>query len=149
MTGNHSFEMSFTKLTIGFVCLGFAYLFKVLVLFVMASGEGQCLHTFWLGSETYFNPFFITVVSVVLFFVFGLVKLAMSLFRANLRKGSVVFYSFICIVLGVWLHGLYGLWQTFEYEKGNLSAQEYYSEDMIRLFSVEIEKKSYACKIGN
>ncbi len=145
---SHKFNVSFSKLTIGFTCLAFAYLFKVLIVFIVVQGDGQCLHNFWLGNDEYFNPFFLTVFSVSLFLFLGIIKLLLPVFKGNFQKGNSFFYLFLCIVMGVWMHSLYGLWQTFEYEKGNITVEDYYTEELLQYLFIGNEQSPHECISG-
>lgn len=150
MRRHQLFKFSISKIIIGFTCLAFAYLYKVIVLFIAVMGDGQCLHNYWLGNDKYFNPFSITVLCVGLFFVFGIIKFFLSIKHVKSNKGSVIFYSFFCIVIAIWLNAMYGMWQTFEYEKGNLSASQYYPDSMLQqaLWVLQGEK-IHECASGN
>ncbi|WP_100658834.1 hypothetical protein [Alteromonas flava] len=143
------FKISLSNLIIGFTCLAFGYLFKVLVVFIAVTGEGQCLHSFWLGNEKYFNPFFITVVCVSSFLIYGVIKSGLTLIKPKGSRNSLLFYIVMCGVMVVWLNVMYGMWLAFEYEKGNLAAKDYFSNSHNQLINIWDMETLHVCKGGD
>ena len=122
-----SVDLSAASLVLSIVV--FYLLFQTIVIFSSTAGlEGQCLYTFWTpNSEWWKNPFWL-VVTIVL----GL--LALSAFMAieglgSSNRSKLVAGSASALVLGLWLYGLNGLWDAMLFEKGELSAEEWYQHE--------------------
>ena len=143
------FKISLSNLIIGFTCLAFGYLFKLLVVYIVVTGQGECLHSFWLGSDKYFNPYMITVVCVSAFMVFGLLKTWLTIKTPKESRNNLVFYLGLCIVMAVWLYILNGMWQAFEYEKGNIAAEQYYSDNLKQFIYIWEMETLHVCRGGN
>jgi predicted membrane channel-forming protein YqfA (hemolysin III family) len=150
MNRRHFSEVNIQQYYIGFSCLLFGYLFKFLILFTTITGRGECLHVFWLtGEHLLLSPFFLALGCVGLFFLFSFFKLVSGLFRKRREWGNTLFYLILSFVLGVWLHGFNGFWETFEYEKGNLSEAEYYSPQIISNTFWRVNNRPHQCSNDN
>ncbi|WP_157964625.1 hypothetical protein [Algibacillus agarilyticus] len=106
----------------------FYFCFQVFIILSALQLNGACLSAMWLDSSTIISPYFSFLTSVLLILFFGVVLGGVEVVRGSFNKYDLVFYSIFVIVLLFWLNGLHDLWRTFEYEKGNLSKAEYFTE---------------------
>jgi hypothetical protein len=150
MTKLEIFEINIQQYSIGFACLLFGYLFKVLIVFNVVTGDGHCLHTFWLGGpHQLLSPFFLTLGCVLLFFIFGISKIISLALRKFEKRQETFFYFVLCVVTVVWLHGLLGLWGAFEYEKGNIAKEDYFSQQTLSYLELSAQPLPHKCNTGN
>jgi uncharacterized membrane protein len=150
MTKPELFGINIQQYSIGFACLLFGYLFKVLIVFNVVTGDGYCLHTFWLGgSHQLLSPFFLTLGCVLLFFAFGVSKFISLALRKFEKRQEAFFYFVLCVVTVVWLHGLFGLWRAFEYEKGNIAKEDYFSQQTLSYLEFNTQPIPHKCSTGN
>jgi hypothetical protein len=150
MTKLEIFEINIQQYSIGFACLLFGYLFKVLIVFNVVTGDGHCLHTFWLGGpHQLLSQFFLTLGCVLLFFIFGISKIISLALRKFEKRQETFFYFVLCVVTVVWLHGLLGLWGAFEYEKGNIAKEDYFSQQTLSYLELRAQPLPHKCNTGN
>ena len=125
------------KMLLSILVATFYFCFQVLLIFTIVHLDGDCLHSVWLNDETTITPFTATLSTVIPLMIFGTsIGIKRIAEQTNLFSNVAYYLSFF-VVLSLWLNGLFGLWQTFEYEKGNLSPQEYYSSNPYALSYLE------------
>lgn len=93
-------------------------------------GGGQCLHTSWLPEGSpWLSPYWLFVALVSGLSLFSIALLIDGIASGN-RVNQVVGVS-AALVLAIWLFGLNGLWRAMQYERGELSAEEWFSSRIL------------------
>lgn len=106
--------------------------FYLAVVVTSLYGRNQCLYASWLPGGSWLSPYwmFVTLVSaLMLFSIVIFINGVASSNRVDLIVG-VVSVAF----LALWLHGLHGLWRAMEYEQGRLTAEQWFSSQMLTDF---------------
>ena len=97
--------------------------------------DGACLYTFWTPFISWWkNPYWLVVIIVV-----GLGILAVTMLFDGIRRHQVLRWftgGFVLLLLAFWGFGLRGLWDAMEYERGNLSADEWFRDKEAVSFAV-------------
>ncbi len=99
--------------------------------------DGACLYTFWTPFTSWWkNPYWLIVL-----IVFGLGLLAATMLIDGIRRRRTLRWvtgGIIILLLAFWGFGLRGLWEAKEYERGNLSADEWFKDNEAASFMVKM-----------
>jgi hypothetical protein len=140
-----SIDLGVASLAIAIIT--FFSLYQLIFVFVATAGlDGECLYTFWLPSDFWWqNPYWLVVVIVT-------ALLAISLFciTEGVRSGGTtkaVFGIVAAIVLSFWLYGLSDLWKAMLFEKGEISSEAWYQSSEGKPLGVLVGGE-YVCKPG-
>ena len=134
------------KLLLSFVVAALYFFFQVLVIYSALQLNGACMHSMWLNESVLIPPFWVFTVSVLLIFAYGLVIGFKNFKHRKFGLKEWSFYLTFVVVVILWLKSLHGMWVTFEYEKGNLTANQYYSER--QAFYIGPGFQSHSCVQG-
>ena len=105
------------------------YLYQHLIIHTAVTfPQGSCLYSFWLAGGWY-SPYNLFCVTVALIVALGIAITIKDILRGRLNLIRGVIIAVFFIVMALWLRTLYGMFKTFEYEKGNISSVEYFSTD--------------------
>ena len=104
----------------------FYFLFQLIVIFTSIVGlDGACLYSFWLPEINWWqNPFWLVVAIVCGLLLLSLFLLVDGL--SNRTPSRVVVGLTAVALLGLWLNSLNWLWDAMLYEKGEISADQWF-----------------------
>lgn len=124
------FSLSDDKVLLTTVVAIIYFIFLYLVIHTAATLEGGCFYTFWLPYvDELFTPYWIFVGIVVLLLLWALSDLVWSLVSKTKRNWlNLGYYAIAVFVIGYWLYDLNGIWTAMQYERGEISAEEYYGD---------------------
>ena len=131
----NEFSLTDDKVLLTTVTAIIYFIFLYLLINTAATLESGCFYTFWLPSvDELFSPYWIFVAIVVLLLLWALKGLVWNLVSTTKRNWlNLGYYAIAVFVIGYWLYDLNGFWTTMQYERGEISADEYYGDLLDRV----------------
>ena len=111
-------------------------LFQFLLMYSATTIDGKCLYTFWLPYQNdYFSPYWLSVVLVSVLVIWASTGLLVTILKNKRKWWRICYFCVATFVLGWWLYDMSGFWQAMQYERGLISAEQYYKDFPIAKFS--------------
>lgn len=133
------------KYILSFSVVSLYFLFQLIFLSLMISVYHECMYVKWLHGAPELSMFWGFTISVILLLFVGI--FAFFLEKKKTLK-DYAFYTIFATVLLAWLYGMNGMWQTFEFEKGEIDKLEYYGQEFVERNFYE-GRKTYECNRPN
>lgn len=102
------------------------FFFQLSLIFTCITFKGYCFYEIWLASSWPLSPFWSFVLVTFLCFLW-LFTFSRSLLKPVSRVGTIFFVVSVLFYL-LWFRAYFGLWNSFEFEKGNISAEAYFGD---------------------
>lgn len=103
------------------------FFFLFLLIFTAVTLDGHCLYTFWLKyTHVPFSPYWLTVVTVSILCLWAFGAFLHALLRRPLQIGRIIYFAVAFVIVGGWLYDLHGFWNAMQYERNELSAEQFF-----------------------
>jgi hypothetical protein len=116
-----------------FVLIGGLVLLVVFYFFVIYSGvvvKEACFYTYWRPTpDSYLEPFWLFTIAISLLWTYSAINTWISVSRHQIGAAAVSITSLI--VFSAWLQTMNRMWDTFEYELGHLTKEEYFDMNLL------------------
>jgi hypothetical protein len=134
--------MTTPKYILSFSVVLLYFLFQLVFLVWAVAVDGECMYVNWLYGSPRLSVYWAFTASIVLLMFLGVYY---AYTEEKKRVTDYLFYLVYVGVLSAWLNGMGSMWDTFEFEKGNIDKIEYYGQEFIERNFYE-GRKTDECK---
>jgi hypothetical protein len=93
--------------------------------------DGACLYTFWLPDKDQISsPYWLVAFLVTALLIWAVVGFFACVRCPGEKRWVAIYYVVVAAILAWWAYNLIGLWEAMQYERGEISAAQYFGDNV-------------------